>query len=379
MEKKPFALRGWERRKLKAPEDVRNYVQNLRLISSGRSFFRFKAFGKDHLPKDAADSGTVACACRFDRPLILSATNKTIELFPEINGAFSFSDGSLERSFRPDESVNTDLNYLFGDCLNQTIKDIEYETFNVRKWLVGEVRLKSLSFVLENGLCLRISHNEKGFYDAECLNPDGSLHTVSSEKCGQGLLSWRNAHAKPFADSCKTELENYLRNNLQEEVVFYQCVFTDDDEDEDFDDEDVELCSVPPAHPEENKAVDTLLRKRLEKTDKTFSEKLMEWISVKNISEVECYKKAGIDRRLFSKIRSDKNYRPSLNTAIAFALALELTIEETNDLLKRAGHYLSTSSRGDMIVRFFIEKGVWDLMIINEALYQFGEPLIGRF
>ena len=112
MIKKPFALKEWKRRKLKLPEEIRNYIQNLRLISPDAKVFRIDAFGKDFLEKDlTVNPEKVPCACRFDRPLILSLTMMNdIELFPEINGAFSFSTWELERGFCPDEEVNTDLN-----------------------------------------------------------------------------------------------------------------------------------------------------------------------------------------------------------------------------------------------------------------------------
>ncbi|MBR0386023.1 MAG: HAD family hydrolase [Erysipelotrichaceae bacterium] len=108
----------------------------------------------------------------------------------------------------------------------------------------------------------------------------------------------------------------------------------------------------------------------------SFSTALLKLIDRKEYSDVEVYKRAGIDRRLFSKIRSSEDYQPSRSTALALCLGLKLTLEETADLLHKAGYALSDSSVRDVIIRYFIENGEYDLMKVNEALYHFGEECL---
>ncbi len=131
--------------------------------------------------------------------------------------------------------------------------------------------------------------------------------------------------------------------------------------------------------PKSGRVLRSILDAVLKLTDKTFAKKLVGLIKRKGGKMSEVYTKAGVTRQHFSKIKSNANYQPSKETALAFAVVLRLSLEETKDLLGSAGFTLSRSSKRDLIVEYLIKEGIYDVDAINEILYERGyAPLTNR-
>ena len=153
--------------------------------------------------------------------------------------------------------------------------------------------------------------------------------------------------------------------------------FSLDDFDELFDD-------APPSRSvlrlsEEGSAKGKTLQEYIRQTDRSFCEMLFDLIDERGMSDVECYKRANVDKRIFSKIRSNKDYRPSKPTAIAFAISLRLDLGATQALLATAGYTLSRSFVFDKIICYFIQNEKYNIFEINEALFEFDQTPLGGF
>ncbi len=141
----------------------------------------------------------------------------------------------------------------------------------------------------------------------------------------------------------------------------------------------IEFCEALPPKPSPTSSVaNKTLQEYMKSMDKPFAYKLFDLIDERGMTDVECYKKANIDKKTFSKIKCNpKTYKPSKQTAVAFAIALKLNLEETQDLLASAGLTLSRSFTFDKIIRYFIQKEIYDIFQINEALFEFDQVLLG--
>ena len=199
------------------------------------------------------------------------------------------------------------------------------------------------------------------------------------------------------------ELTVYLCVFDKESYSFSQKLFSDiqefindeyvDEHDEDFyDNYDNSVDEIPmakciqapmcadammPRKRETSSAAGKSLREYMKQMDRSFQEMLFDLIDESGMTDVECYKKANVDKRTFSKIKSNKDYKPSKQTVIAFAISLQLDMDTTQELLATAGFTLSRSKVFDKIIRYFIHNGNYDIFEINEALFEFDQQLLG--
>ncbi len=203
------------------------------------------------------------------------------------------------------------------------------------------------------------------------------------------ILAWTRGRSMLISKKLYRSIELYLKKNLEKELVFRveQANYGSSDFISaaigyDQDKSTAESLKVSPQTTETvlNKTKkgrsDRSLQDIVSQPEESFSQMLFRLIREKDVDEVDTYKKAHIDRKLFSKIRSNDDYGPGKTTALSLALALNLSLDETLDLMGKAGFTLSHSNKSDLIIEYFIQEGVYDIFEINEALDAFGQPAL---
>ena len=234
-------------------------------------------------------------------------------------------------------------------------------------------------------------------------------HSVAFPLISSGVYGYPKDQVLKFAIQTITEflfdheLTVYLCVFDKESYSFSQKLFSDiqefindeyvDEHDEDFyenfddsiDEMPMAKCiqapmcadAMMPRKRETSSAAGKSLREYMKQMDRSFQEMLFDLIDESGMTDVECYKKANVDKRTFSKIKSNKDYKPSKQTVIAFAISLQLDMDTTQELLATAGFTLSRSKVFDKIIRYFIHNGNYDIFEINEALFEFDQVLLG--
>lgn len=202
--------------------------------------------------------------------------------------------------------------------------------------------------------------SEKLFHSVQSFIDETYIHEKSLEEYGvSNKRDVRDIELLQLREAMSRRRKAELEYNLMMEETICESVC-----------EDAELAPCAPSAPRK-------LEDLMKEIDETFSEGLIRLIDQKGLKDPDVYKKANIDRKFFSKIKNNKDYKPSKTTCVAFAIALELNLDETRDLIGKAGYALTHSSKFDIIIEYFILEGNYNIFEINEVLFAFEQPLIG--
>lgn len=246
-----------------------------------------------------------------------------------------------------------------GDKNEETLLHNCYE--NSLK-LAANLKCSSVAFPL-------ISSGTYGFPKDKAFNI--AVSAISSFLMEHEMMVYLVVYDKKavaISEKLFTNIQQYIDDHYEEEHYFARTSF------ESYDHEIHKNFNVKGiALPAKKRRLEDII----DNLDETFSQMLLRLIDEKGFADVDTYKKANIDRKLFSKIKSNKDYSPKKSTALAFAIALELNLDETLDFLGKAGYTLSNSNKFDTIIRFFIDSEVYDIYTINQALFYYDQLLLG--
>jgi len=284
------------------------------------------------------------------------------------------------------EGGNPDEQTLLESCYTQSLQLarlhkcrtvafplISAGTYGYPKDQVLKVAMETIgAFLMENEMTVTIA-----VYDSECYALSRELAdevTAYIDACYTG--NNEPLHCRTLREKLDRRRQNFTGKSsrkesakeLSDQAEVYSCP-------EEFAEPPI-LAAAHPSMPEPETQTATL-DEMLRSMDKGFADTLFDYIDAKGMEDVECYKRANIDRKTFSKIKCNKNYKPSKQTVLSFAIALRLTLEETNHLLNTVGMSLSHSSKFDVIIEYFIRNGKYDIFEINETLFAFDQVLLG--
>ncbi len=251
------------------------------------------------------------------------------------------------------------------------------------------------------------NHHEKELLESAYINSlelaiKKHIHSISFPLISAGIYGYSKKEALDIAiNTIKSFLNNHeldvniilldkeavkLSEDLYQNIEHYIDTYYEETRDRLFENQSINISALSFLKQEDSKVKNWFfeesddsynsLEELIQEQHETFSEMLLRLIDERHLTDVEVYKKANIDRKLFSKIRSNKDYHPKKSTVFSFAISLKLNLDETIDLLDTAGYSLSYSQKNDIIISYFIENEEYDIFKINEALFFYDLPLL---
>jgi len=328
---------------------------------------------------------------------IVNAANKNLQMGGGVCGAIFKAAGAEKLQAACDSLAPIETGEaVITQGFNLSAKHIIHTAGPVyRSGNQGEEALLHSCYI--NSLELAVKHNCEsiafplissgiyGYPKAEALRvaTDAIRSFISEHDIGVTLVVFDKA-AFAFSEELLGEVESYINEYYVDERKDRRREFLDVER-KDLPEADFISLSMPMFQVREEKKFAPIMEAQavtslddiVGKLDEPFSSTLLRLIDATGRKDSEIYHRANIDRRLFSKIRSNEHYAPSKPTVLAFAVALELTLDQTEDLLERAGFALSHSRIFDVIVEYFIQSRKYDIFTINEVLFSYDQPLLG--